>query len=185
MVDSKNKILTRTEAIELLKKYSTNEKSFDSVLAHSLAVERSSIILARDIEETHPSIDYHLLSTGSILHDIGRFTCVPKTPNSIQHGVIGAEILRKEGLEKLARIAETHIGSGLDAKNAEQLGLPKRDMNPTTLEEKIICLADSLVFGTRITSIDEVLKRYKKEVGGELVEKTKKLKNELYNNYKK
>ncbi|MCD6229706.1 MAG: HDIG domain-containing protein [Candidatus Diapherotrites archaeon] len=178
---SKKALLTRAQAIKLLKKYSTGEKSFEAVLSHSLAVEKSSIILAKHIEKKQQTIDFHLLSIGAILHDIGRFSCPPKTPASIQHGVKGAEILEKEGFEKLARIAETHIGSGLDKDTAEKLGLPKRDMNPKTVEEKIICLADTLVFGTRIGSFEEAVERYRKEVGNDLAEKTKKLKQELYN----
>ena len=63
----------------------------------------------------------------------------------IQHGIIGAELLRAEGLEAHARVCECHIGVGLSIQDIieQNLPLPHRDMLPETLEEKLVCYADN------------------------------------------
>ncbi|MBO7318136.1 MAG: phosphohydrolase, partial [Bacteroidales bacterium] len=63
----------------------------------------------------------------------------------IQHGIIGAQLLRAEGLEAHARVCERHIGVGLTANDiiAQNLPLPHCDMLPETLEEKLVCYADN------------------------------------------
>ena len=85
-----------------------------------------------------------------MLHDIGMFLtdspeidCHGKEPY-IKHGILGRQILEKEGLPKHALVCERHIGVGLSLRDIvdQQLPLPHRDMLPVTLEEKIICYAD-------------------------------------------
>ena len=50
---------------------------------------------------------------------------------------------------------------------------------PETVEEKIINYADSLIFENKEITIEQVYERYRKEVGEKLVEKTKKLHEEI------
>lgn len=85
-----------------------------------------------------------------MLHDIGirwchapGIFCQGEEPY-IRHGVIGAALLRDEGLERHARVCERHTGTGLTKKQieAEQLPLPSVDFVPETLEEQLICYAD-------------------------------------------
>jgi len=166
------------QAIELLKKYSKGDKeAFDIVLAHSKAVQKIAINLAKDI----PGLDIDLIKIGSILHDIGRFECKPHTKESIQHGIKGAEILRKEGEEQLARIAERHIGAGINKEDIEEqkLNLPKKDFMPKTREEKIIACADNLIFGSRVGTIQEVVNRFTKEVNKKIGKRAKNLYDEI------
>jgi len=95
------------------------------------------------------------------LHDIGR----SKT-HSIEHGVVGAEILRDLGFdERLALIAERHIGAGITKEEAIELGLPPKDYLPVTLEEKIVAHADNLIFGTERVEIDAVIEKFEKRLG--------------------
>ena len=85
-----------------------------------------------------------------MLHDIGvvlcdapGISCFGKEPY-IRHGLLGAAILREEGLERHARVAERHTGTGLtvEAIRRQQLPLPLQDFSPETMEEKLICWAD-------------------------------------------
>jgi uncharacterized protein len=93
----------------------------------------------------------------ALLHDIGMlFTSTPKlhchgNRPYIAHGIIGAEILRQEGLQRHALVCERHIGVGLSIEDiaTQNLPLPLRDMRPQTLEEKIVAYADLFYSKTR------------------------------------
>ncbi|MBW2992650.1 HDIG domain-containing protein, partial [Candidatus Woesearchaeota archaeon] len=75
--------MNEKQAIQLLKKYSKgNRKVLELVLNHSKAVQKVALELAKDI----PDINIDLIKIGSLLHDIGRFDCPPKTELSIRHG---------------------------------------------------------------------------------------------------
>lgn len=166
------------QAIALLKKYSEgDERVFRLVLAHSKAVQKVALKMAKDILD----LDINLIKIGSILHDIGRFSCPPKTALSIKHGIKGAEILRKEGYEELAKIAERHLGAGISKHDIieQKLPLPKKDFMPITKEEKIIACADNLVFGGRIGTIKEVVERFSKEVSPKIGKRAKDIYEEI------
>ena len=132
-------------AFDLLKKL----KVPYNVRRHSLKVAEKALELAEKIESRE--IDMDLVEIGGLLHDIGR--C--KT-HGFNHALIGAKLIRERGLsERLAKICETHILGGLDKEDAKQVGLPERDYLPQTLEEKIICLADKHIAGTKEVSIEQ------------------------------
>lgn len=87
----------------------------------------------------------------AMLHDIGVFmTDAPTiechgTEPYIRHGILGAELLRREGYpERDARVAERHTGSGLTRCEIESrsLPLPSMDLVPETLLERLVCYAD-------------------------------------------
>jgi len=170
--------MNEKQAIALLKKYSKGDETvFNIILSHSKAVQKIALDLAKDI----PDVDIDLVKAGSLLHDIGRFGYPVHGPDTIKHGIRGAEILRKEGYEKLARIAETHMGAGINKEDIKEqdLDLPKKDFMPKTKEEKIIACADNLVFGWRIGTIDEVVKRFSKKVSPKIGKRAKDLYNEV------
>ncbi len=124
------------------------------VRRHSLKVAEKALEIAEKIDEK--DIDKDLIEVGGILHDIGR----SKT-HDFNHGIIGAKILKDRGfLKRLSRICETHMLGGLDKEDAKQLGLPERDYLPLTLEEKIICLADKYVSGTKDVSIEQKFEKW-------------------------
>lgn len=87
----------------------------------------------------------------AMLHDIGIFAtdapgihCHGDAPY-LRHGVIGGEILRREGApEKWARVAERHTGAGITKEDiiTRDLDLPLEDFCPVTMLEKLICYAD-------------------------------------------
>jgi len=136
-------------AVSLIQKhFAGNPEACDIVLEHSRMVAAKALSIARAMPNS--SVDLRLLEEASLLHDIGvsrihapRIGCHGNAPY-ICHGILGREILESEGLTPHALVCERHIGVGLGIKDIvqQQLPLPKRDMVPVTLEERIICLAD-------------------------------------------
>ena len=119
------------------------------VIAHCRAVRDCAL----DYAKGNPAIDFSLVETGAMLHDIGR-----GSTHGIDHAQAGADLLREMGFsEEIARIVECHTGAGLTADECTQLGLLPRDCVPTTIEEKIVCHADNLIAGHRRTTIEESL----------------------------
>jgi len=170
--------MNEKQCIELLKKYAHDEEIFKKVLEHSKAVQKVALRIAEDIVANGHHVDIKFLIGACLLHDIGRFKTGKNGKDIIQHGVLGAEILRKEGLdERYTLVCERHLGSGISKEDIQEQGLdlPLKDYIPESIEEKIISYADSLIFGNREGTIEEVYERYRKEVGEKLVEKTKKL----------
>ena len=165
--------MNEQEAINLLKKYSNDEKTFDIVLKHSKKVQEMAFRIAKKIE----GVDLEFVKISALLHDIGRFS----SPSTIRHGVVGGEILRKEGYEKLAQLTERHLGIGITKEDIinQKLDLPEKDFVPITIEEKIVAYADNLVFGDKEGTIQEVMDRFRKEFGEAYVKKIKKLHDEL------
>jgi len=173
--------MDQKQAIELLKKYAPDEETFNKVFAHSKAVQRLAMRIAEDIVCNGQHVDIKFIITASLLHDIGRFKTGINGKDVIKHGILGAEILRKEGLdEKYALVCERHVGSGIDEQDIKEqnLDIPLKNYNPKTIEEKIICYADSLIFENKEITIEQVIERYKK-FSQRSVEKTKKLHEEI------
>lgn len=172
--------ISEEEAISLLKKYSNSEESFKRVLEHVKAVQRAAVRIA----EKCKGIDMYKIKIGSLLHDIGRFSS-GLGKEKLKHGIIGAEILRKEGLEDIAPICERHIGAGISKEDIimQELPLPARDFIPITKEEKIIAHADNLIFGSTEKGFDAVIERFRKELGEEYVKRVTKLKDDVEGMY--
>ena len=66
---------------------------------------------------------------------------------------------------RYARVCESHIGGGITKDEAAELGLPAKDYLPRTLEEKVICVADKLIHGTKKAGIGETLEKFRKRLG--------------------
>ena len=142
---------------DLIHKYCNGNASLEQVLLkHSTDVARRALQIARK----HPELkaNEELLLEGAMLHDIGivrvyapTIFCFGTEPY-IRHGVLGAEILRNEGLPLHARIAERHTGTGLTAAEIikQQLPLPHQDFTPQSIEEQIICYADKFYSKSRL-----------------------------------
>lgn len=142
---------------DLIHKYCNGNEALEHVLLrHSGDVARRALQVAA----SHPKLkaDEKLLLEGAMLHDIGicrvyapTIFCFGTEPY-IRHGVLGAEILRAEGLPLHARIAERHTGTGLTAAEIirQNLPLPHQDFTPQSIEEQIICYADKFYSKSRL-----------------------------------
>lgn len=144
------------EIAKILNKYYRPGEPITTLLwKHSEQVASLAVEIARN--NPHLPIDLTFLHEAAMLHDIGVFrTHAPSIhcqgdAHYIQHGIIGAELLRAEGLEAHARVCERHIGVGLTINDivAQDLPLPHRDMLPETLEEKLVCYADNFFSKSR------------------------------------
>ena len=128
------------------------------VVAHCTAVSTMALSIAGRIDAP---LDHELVRLGGLFHDIGR----SKT-HGIGHAIAGVEIAKCIGLsDELVKIIERHIGAGITAKEAEKLGLPRRDYLPMTREEKIVSYADNLISGVREMPFCEALDRFKRILG--------------------
>ena len=144
------------KALDLINKYCLDEKQRHILLVHSQAVANKALEIARQ----HPEWDADelFIEEAALLHDIGivhvnahAIECYGIEPY-IKHGILGAEILRNEGLERHALVCERHTGTGLTLQQVieQRLPLPHRDMQPLSIEEQIICFADKFFSKTRL-----------------------------------
>ncbi len=123
-------------------------KPLEIVTEHSRHVADLALKVAASLalpEETRLFIE-----EAALLHDIGVSQVYAPDLGLygqhpyIMHGVLGREILDREGLPLHARVCERHTGVGLTLEDIVRQGLPlpQRDMCPESLAEQIICFAD-------------------------------------------
>jgi len=130
------------------KYYSKGSELYNVLIIHSEQVRDKALSIAAKHPELQ--IDLRFVEEASLLHDIGIFLCnAPAifcmgTHSYIEHGYLGSDLLRMEGLDKHALVCERHTGVGITKEIIEKnkFPLPKRDMIPVSLEEKLICYAD-------------------------------------------
>lgn len=128
--------------------YPQKSKVRDILLTHSECVIRKALQIA----EKHPELklDRDFIREAAMLHDIGIVKCDAPgiqcfgAEPYIKHGVIGADMLRRAGYPKHARVCERHTGAGIALQDIidQHLPLPHQDFLPETMEEQVICYAD-------------------------------------------
>ncbi len=136
--------------------YGTDGELRRVLLTHS----RSVADMALGIVARHPELgaDGVFVEEAAMLHDVGIFlTNAPAifchgTEPYIRHGVLGAALMRGQGLERHARVCERHTGTGLTCDEIVRGGLPlpPRDFLPESVEEQIVCFADKFFSKTRL-----------------------------------
>ncbi|HKK00028.1 MAG TPA: HD domain-containing protein [Desulfotignum sp.] len=138
------------EPLQVIEKfYPPGSVTREILLDHSRQVAQKSLEIARSLACSRVDLDF--IETAAMLHDIGIFMtaspaigCTGDAPY-ICHGYLGRKLLDKEGLDPAyGLVAERHTGAGISLGTIirHNLPLPRRDMVPGTLEEKIICCAD-------------------------------------------
>ena len=138
------------------KYYEGQDELKHMLLTHSRQVADRAL----KIVDAHPEFgaDRQFVEEAAMLHDIGivmvdapRIFC-KGSHKYIEHGYLGAELLRKEGFPKHAGVAERHTGSGITLEQVirEELPLPPQDYCPRAREEEIICYADKFYSKTRL-----------------------------------
>ena len=137
------------DPIKIIEKYYPEDNELRRLLLHH---SRQVTERALSIVDHHPELEINrdFVYCAAMLHDIGIFLtyapsihCQGNAPYLL-HGRLGAEIMRKEGYEDIARVCERHTGTGLTKENIRQqkLPLPEEDFRPETWAEKLICYAD-------------------------------------------
>jgi len=153
-VDARDKKRIKGEYIKLLREAGCDE----SVVEHCMAVAELALKIAR---RHYDSVDENQVFRGALLHDIGR-----ARSNNVNHGFVGGEIAKELGLkEPVVRIIQRHVGAGITAEEAKEIGLPPVNFMPETMEEKIVAHADNLIDGVRRTSIEEAIECFKDKLG--------------------
>lgn len=130
------------------KYYDPCSELYNILINHSEKVKNKALTLAAKHPELN--IDSEFVAEGAMVHDIGIFmTDAPGiqcfgTHKYIEHGYLGADIMRKEGYERHALVCERHTGTGLniDYIIRNDLPIPVRNYMPESIEEQLICYAD-------------------------------------------
>lgn len=146
---------------EIIEKYYIPGSDLYNILVkHSEAVRDKALTLAH----RHPELglDLEFIAEAAMLHDIGILeTDAPGikcfgSHRYIEHGYLGAEMMRREGLHRHALVCERHTGTGLRLADiiARDLPVPHRELSPVTLEEQLICYADKFFSKTRLDTED-------------------------------
>ena len=158
--------------MEIIDRYYRDNPALRGLLIrHSEDVARKALTIA----ERHPEldIDRQFVLEAAMLHDIGIFKtsapdvhCFGLAPY-LQHGILGAELLRSEGWPRHALVCERHTGAGLTKKEiaAQRLPLPHADFMPISMEERLICFADCFFSKTKPEkekSVDAIRRKMKK-----------------------
>lgn len=125
--------------VRLLRRYGIPE----GIVRHSAKVAEVSRFIARGLIKRGERVDLDKLTTGALLHDIGKSTRYARG-NARNHAEASAEIVRREGLPDVAQIVSRHI---LDS-------IVSSGNCPRGWEEKIVFYADKIVTH-RLVSVDE------------------------------
>ena len=153
------------QPLDIIREYYTlNSLAGQSLLIHSQLVRDKALAIA--IRHPEMDLDITFIKEADMLHDIGIFLsnapdigCFGEHPY-ICHGYLGADLLREKGLPRHALVCERHTGTGLtiDMIEEKHLPLPLRDMQPVTLEEKLIAFADKFYSKSNLTREKKISK---------------------------
>jgi molybdenum cofactor cytidylyltransferase len=113
-------------------------------IKHNSKVARVAVVIGKALDTAGHKIDLEAVRTAAMLHDIAK--------GQRKHDIAGGKILRKLGFGKVANIVAVH--SDLAGGN---VNLP--------LESKIVYLADKLVEGEKLVSLEERYSSSKRRFG--------------------
>lgn len=114
-----------------------------NLLLHTQAVAGVAYQLAVWLRAAGENVDPLLAQRGGMLHDLAKVSTLHVSGTN--HGEAAAKILAGRGQAALAEIARRHILTNLlDDKLA-----------PRTWEEKVVYLADKLIEGSRLVTLDQ------------------------------
>ena len=162
---------TREQAIHLLK----DNGCSPNVIQHCKSVAQLAKETALTLQAKGQKVDVDVVEIGALLHDLGR----AKT-HTVNHVVVGAEMARLAGLpEPVLNVIKRHVGGGLTAAEAQQLGWPKDNYIPRKLEEKIVSYADKLIETSERVPIELTVNRLRQENLNAAADRVQKLYNEI------
>lgn len=149
--------------------YTDNPELLATVIIHSECVTKKAL---ECVKRHSLDVDESFVTEAAMLHDIGVIRCqAPSifcygTKPYICHGIEGKEMLESLNLPKHALVCERHTGSGLSLDDIvrQDLPLPRRDMLPVSLEEKLICYADKFFSKSGDIEKEKSLERVKESM---------------------
>ena len=166
------KLPSREQAIQLLHECGCSSR----VVIHCEAVAKLAVETAELLRNKGLDVDVALVEIGALLHDLGR----SKTHN-VHHAIIGVDIARSVGLpEPVISIIRKHVGGGITAAEAKELGWPTDYVYvPSSLEEKIVSYADKLIESGKRVTIERTIEQLFGEAKPEAASRVRKLHQEI------
>lgn len=166
-----NKLPSREQALQFLRENQCHPK----VIKHCEAVAELALRTANTLKKKNLNVDANLVEIGALLHDIGR----SKT-HTVHHAVVGAELAEALGLpEPVILIIKRHVGGGITAIEAEQLGWPSDIYMPISIEEKVVSYADKLIVDSKQASIEIAIQKLIEERKNDAAERVRKIYDEI------
>ncbi|MCD6490009.1 MAG: HDIG domain-containing protein [Thermodesulfobacterium sp.] len=138
--------LSLEEAYFLLKK----EKTPEHIIRHSEKVALISLFIGCFLKESGERIDFPLLVTGALLHDIKKYESILTGKD---HALLGYEFMEKMGYKRIGDIIKAHIHLEINSLDA-----------PIS-EEEIVHYADKRVMHDKIVTLKERFEDLKKRYG--------------------
>jgi uncharacterized protein len=163
--------MMQMDPLEIISKYyKPGSKSYEILVTHCKVVTEKALKIVHRHKELQA--DARFISEAAMLHDIGIFKtnspqlyCYGEYPY-LCHGFLGSEILVTEGYPEHALVCERHIGVGITSAEviANNLPLPVRDYVPLSIEEQIICFADTFFSKSNGLTQEKSLEQVRKSI---------------------
>lgn len=127
------------------------------VIDHEEAVHALAKVLAGHAGNL---ADPSVVQAGALLHDIGR-----ASTHDRDHVPRGVAFLEDQGVdEQVVSCVACHMGAGITEQEAKMWGWPTdRRYMPTSVEEKIVCHADTLTFGTNHGDLRDAIAKFEQQ----------------------
>lgn len=152
---------------------SPHEWGYDLIWGHCQVVALLAFLIAEKYyKATGIQVNVSLLVKGALLHDIGTYCLLKKTPQNppfdreryLLHGVYGYRLLKESPFSEVADFARFHTGVGITEKEIKERHLPLPDGNycAQTTEEEIVMYADkfhSKSYPSRFVPFEEACAR--------------------------
>jgi hypothetical protein len=146
------------EALLLIDQYITSP----GLHAHCIGVGKVANVIGKALECSGQVVSVEQVTFMGIIHDLGR-----ERANNERHGIEGYKLAREVGVPPgTARICITHMTVGRTLAEAFAIGLLTEaeahslvkdgvDLTDLSLEEQIVCLADSHVLNGEFVELSE------------------------------
>ena len=135
------------------------------IVEHSYNVLKNASIISQQIMNSGNKMDYNLVKSGALLHDIGRWIYNYEngyTDSMDYHEAETENLLTQLGYPEFGNMLKRHMLGGLTKAEAKQIGYPNpSSMMPNCIEIKIIAISDKIRPEEKIETLDDIINKYK------------------------
>jgi putative nucleotidyltransferase with HDIG domain len=135
------------------------------IVQHSNNVMKNASEIANQIISKGNKVDYKLVRSGALLHDIGRWLYNYENgyPDEMDYHEFETERLLSElGYPEFGDMLKRHILGGITKYQAEQIGYPDpSDTISNCTEIKIIMIADNIRPEEGIMNLEDIINKYR------------------------